>query len=219
MLFLWPGGLDPVHRRCARRGPDVFPVRPGLERENAPLCASGAAWQGVMNRDRVVIGVDSAERTGFAVLADARLVRHGVADIASAADVERTADLLALHRPDLVCVEAPFVRVNAATGLTLARLLGRWLQAFERRDIPTATVLASTWQPIVLVGRMTPRTKGPDRKLAAQAWALETFGLELPEDEADAAGIAAWAARHSGDLLPVCDPKPVRTCPANRGAP
>lgn len=141
----------------------------------------------------VIVGVDSAELSGIVVLSGSQIIRRGTCKAVDWTAVERAADAIAAFRPGLVAVEDCFVRVNNETGLVLARLLGRWLQAFERRGLATVTVLASTWQPVILAGRMTTRTRGPDRKRAAIAWALETFGVELAEDVADAAAIAWWA--------------------------
>jgi len=77
----------------------------------------------------------------------------------------------------------------------LATLLGRWLQEWERRGVPTVTVLASTWQIALLAGLIDRRSDRAARKAAAQRWALATYGAELGQDEADAAGIAAWGLR------------------------
>lgn len=149
-----------------------------------------------------VLGLDSAERTGFALIERAggreRLVRYGVLRIQGAGDVERAVNELALESPDLVAIEAPFVRANAATGLTLATLLGRWLQAWERLGTPTTTVLASGWRPVILAGLCDRRSDRATCKRAARTWAKASFGVELDEDEADATGIAAWALRRRG---------------------
>jgi Holliday junction resolvasome RuvABC endonuclease subunit len=150
----------------------------------------------------IVVGIDSAELTGFGVVASGpggreRLLRHGVFKIRTAADIERAVAELAGDRPDLVAIEAPFIGVNVTTGLTLATLLGRWLQAFESRGIPTTTVTASVWQIGVLAGLITVRSPRAARKAAARMWTAASYGVELGEDEADAAGIAAWALRRA----------------------
>lgn len=145
----------------------------------------------------VVVGIDSAELTGIAILRGRRIVRRGLCRITGGVDIERAADEIADFRPNLVAIEAPFVRVNPQTGLTLAELLGRWRQALERRWIETTTVLASTWQPEVLAGRITSRSGRDARKAAAREWARETFGVELSEDVADAAAIAFWAQQRA----------------------
>jgi len=149
----------------------------------------------------IFVGIDSAERSGVAVLrADRgreRLIHHATLTVRNAGDVERAVGELATHSPVLVAVEAPYIRANAATGLTLAVLLGRWRQELERRAIPTTTVLASTWQQGVLAGLCDRSSDRAQRKRAARLWARSTFGVDLPEDEADAAGIAAWALRRA----------------------
>jgi Holliday junction resolvasome RuvABC endonuclease subunit len=148
----------------------------------------------------IVVGLDSAEQTGFAVVVrtdDGRelLDDHGTVTVHSAADVDATMEALALRRPDVVVVEEPFVHPrNPATGLTLARLLGRWLQAAEARGLTTLTVPASMWQPGILPG-VTQRTRSAARKQAARAFVRERFGLEVGEDEADAIAMAAYVAR------------------------
>jgi Holliday junction resolvasome RuvABC endonuclease subunit len=169
---------------------DTEPARPlAHSKDSGPQNATPHAT----NAPGIAVGVDSAELTGIVAINRARIIYRESCTVSGWNDVERVADTVADLRPVVVAIEAPFVRLNTATGLTLARLIGRWLQAFERRGTSTTAVLASTWQPIVLAGRMTTTTPGPARKLAAIAWALETFGIELPGDEADAAGIAAWA--------------------------
>jgi len=147
-------------------------------------------------------GIDGAERTGFAVVDPAstppRLLLHGAARIRTGADVEKLVAEIASAGPALVGIEAPFVKPaarggNPASALALAVLVGRFRQALDARSLVTRTVLASSWQPLVLgCGRWTSREA---RKAAAVAWARRTFGVELGEDAADAAAIAMWASR------------------------
>ena len=158
-----------------------------------------------MGAHMTVLGIDSAELTGFALVskgpgASERLLRHGTMHIRTAADVEAAVAEFAPHAPDVVAVEAPFVRANAATGLTLAVLLGRWLQEWERRGATAVTVLASTWQIALLTGLIDGRSKRDQRKRAARTWAQAAFGEDLSEDEADAACIASWALRQGRGL-------------------
>jgi Holliday junction resolvasome RuvABC endonuclease subunit len=149
----------------------------------------------------IVVGIDSAELSGFAIVqragVDERLIRHGVAAVRTAADVERVVADLVGTGPDVVAVEEPFIHPrNPATGLALARLLGRWLQVFEGRGLATVTVPASMWQTAVLPG-VTRRTRSAERKAAAQAFARERFGVEVTEDAADAIAMATWVARNA----------------------
>jgi Holliday junction resolvasome RuvABC endonuclease subunit len=149
----------------------------------------------------IVMALDSAQLTGFAIVARSEagsevLVRHGVATVRTAGDVEAlVADLTAVTTPDVVAVEEPFVHPrNPSTGLVLARLLGRWLQALELRGLPTVTIPASMWQMGLLPG-ISSRTPSPARKVAAQAFALDRFGVLAAEDAADAICLAAFVAR------------------------
>jgi Holliday junction resolvasome RuvABC endonuclease subunit len=151
--------------------------------------------------DVKVLALDSAEVTGFAVVACENgtevLLRHGAVTVKTASDVETAAGGLAREGAHLAVVEEPFVHPrNPATGLVLARLLGRWLQAFETKGVPTATIPASMWQTKVLPG-VTWRTRSADRKMAAVTFARATFGVDVSEDVADAIAMATWVVRNS----------------------
>jgi Holliday junction resolvasome RuvABC endonuclease subunit len=153
-----------------------------------------------------VLGIDSAELTGFAVVTRPsggreELARSGVVTIRTAADVEAAVtDLTGRHAPDVVAIEEPFAhpKQGPVAGMALARLLGRWLQAFERRGCTCVTIPACMWQPAILGGRsglIGPRATRPERKAAAQTWVKATFGVELAEDEADAICMASYVLR------------------------
>jgi hypothetical protein len=126
----------------------------------------------------IVLGIDSAELSGFAVVARdpdgrERLEHHGVLTIRSAADVEAAIAALVVHAPDVVAVEEPFVHPrNPATGLTLARLLGRWLQAIEGRGLAAVTI-PSTGES--LSPRSSRATNRPTSSTFTQAGALATI--------------------------------------------
>jgi Holliday junction resolvasome RuvABC endonuclease subunit len=143
-----------------------------------------------------VLAIDSAEVSGWALLDGERLVGHGAVRVRTAAEVDAAASELAAYVPDVVAVEEPFVHPrNPSTGLVLARLLGRWLQAFEGRGFAAVTVPASMWQPAVLPG-ITNRSRSTGRKAAAIALARDLFAVEVGEDAADAIGLAVYVARN-----------------------
>lgn len=150
---------------------------------------------------RVVAGIDSAELSGVAVVvrdagARERLVLSGVRRIRTAADVEAVVAELAAHVPDLVTVEEPFSHPrHPLAGLVLARLVGRWLQAFEVRGLATVTTPASLWQPAILAGLMGRRALRPERKAAAIIWCRATFGVVATEDQADAIAMTTYVLR------------------------
>ena len=65
------------------------------------------------------------------------------------------------------------------------------------RTYATLTVTATVWQLEILSALIDHRSDRATRKLAARQCARATFGVELSEDEADAAGIATWALRRA----------------------
>ena len=71
--------------------------------------------------------------------------------------------------------------------IRLARLCGRFEQAFEPSGADIRVVRAVEWQTAIL-GRFGGKTRA-GLKLAAVAWAKGTFGVSLPSDAADAAGV------------------------------
>jgi hypothetical protein len=149
-----------------------------------------------------VLGIDSAELSGYAIVTrtaagDERLIRHGTMTVRTGADVDRAVADLVGGAPDVVAVEEPFAHPrHPGAGLALARLLGRWLQVLEAGGFATVTVPASMWQAGILPG-VTQRTRSAERKAAAQAFALERFGVAVTEDEADAIALATWVARNA----------------------
>lgn len=157
-----------------------------------------------------VLGLDSAETTGYALVAREggreRLLRYGTLQARTAADVEWAAAHLTTDAVDLVAVEEPFIHPKMpGSGLALARLLGRWLQAFEARGLATTTIPASMWQTRLLPGVFT-RTRSADRKAAAIAFARDVFGVVVTADEADAIALAVYTVRNARVSAPARTP-------------
>jgi hypothetical protein len=99
---------------------------------------------------------------------------------------------------EVVAIEDAYLGENVDTLKTLARLVGRWQQAFEALGLETRLVMADVWQRGILMGLIS-RTSGREaRKKAAAVWARATFGTILGPDEADAAGLATWELRQRG---------------------
>jgi Holliday junction resolvasome RuvABC endonuclease subunit len=149
----------------------------------------------------IVAAIDSAETSGLAVVNrddhGESVFLHDTVRISGAADVEAAVSRLALHRPDLVVVEEPFVSPRfPGAGLSLSRLVGGWCQAAETRGLTVVTIPAALWQPAVLVG-INGRSRSAERKAASRAFVRGLFGLEVGEDAADAIGLAVYAARNA----------------------
>jgi Holliday junction resolvasome RuvABC endonuclease subunit len=137
-----------------------------------------------------ILGIDSASTAGFCLLDGERILEKGAID---ARDPHRIDALAALvcgkARPDLVAIEDNFLGVNVNVVKVLSRIVGRFEQAFAMRGVPTELVLASTWQRALLAGLPG------GTKRACATWVRATYGLTVPEDVADAIGLATFVAR------------------------
>lgn len=152
----------------------------------------------------IVIGIDSASRTGFAAVkrdgAREELLEHGVVDGTDALAIERFAECVTgRHRIDAVAIEDNYLgaegKGNPVTMKALARMVGRWQQAFEVRGVETCLVLPQVWQSAVLKGFMHARSDRATRKKAAKIWARGMFHVSATEDECDAIVLATFEAR------------------------
>lgn len=150
----------------------------------------------------IVAAIDSAEVSGLAVVGrdplagTERLLWVDTVTVAGAGNVNEAVAALALWRPDLFVVEQPFLGKNPTTGLVLAQMFGRWVQAIETAGYAAIGVPAAMWQPRTLP-QFTPRMRSAERKTAAIALVRERFGRQLEENAADAACLALYAARHT----------------------
>jgi Holliday junction resolvasome RuvABC endonuclease subunit len=149
----------------------------------------------------IVAAIDSAELSGLAVVARdgdvEQLLWRAATKIRTAGDVTAVVHSLAGWLPDVVAIEEPFFIPRApAAGVALNRLLGRWLQAFERdARVGVVTIPASMWQPRMLPS-FTPRMRSAERKAAAVRLVRDRFDVEATEDEADAIALALYVARN-----------------------
>lgn len=83
---------------------------------------------------------------------------------------------------------------NVKTLKCLVETAAWWRAALVIRGLEVESVMADRWQRALLTGLIGPRSNREARKRAAQAWCRARFGVELPQDEADAACMAAWLA-------------------------
>jgi Holliday junction resolvasome RuvABC endonuclease subunit len=100
---------------------------------------------------------------------------------------------LVVGEVDIVAIELPYLGKNVNTLRVLARLFGRFEQAFEPTGAEIVEVTAQHWQHRIL-GRFGG-VRRESLKPAAIMWARATFGVQLTEDEADAAGVSACVLR------------------------
>ena len=145
----------------------------------------------------IVVGLDAATKTGFAVLERSHGREHvhaaGVIHV-SPANIERFAAEWA-PLASLVVVEDPFMQKNVVTLKELAGIARVWEHVFAARGVAVRRCTAQSWQSAILAGLMSGRAKREERKRAAVKWARLAYRLELPEDAADGLGLAVWGAR------------------------
>jgi len=142
-----------------------------------------------------VLALDSATTTGWAQLDGERLIGTGTVNAGDLLRLDAFAVFIcARERPDLVVIEDNFVmrgrKANPNTMKVLSRIVGAWLLAFAVRGVQTEIVMPGAWQKGVL-----PNLGAGKTKMAAALWVKATYGLVVPEDIADAIGLATWIAR------------------------
>ena len=162
----------------------------------------------------VVLGLDAAvNRTGWAVVEkhDGREWLVNAGTLGRCTPEMRDEFAGQWRHVSAVAIEEPFLHENVQTLLVLAANMGAWVQAFGRHRLEAETIKADVWQLGILRGLIENRTKREGRKLAAQRWAMATFGLMKPlsEDEADAAGLATWCARKRAFAARAAIPPPL----------
>lgn len=94
--------------------------------------------------------------------------------------------------PHIVAIELPWMGKNPHTLEVLARICGRFEQAFGPSGANVRVIRANQWQPKMLG---SCRLKREMLKRLSVAWCKAQFGLDLPEDAADAAVMAAYALK------------------------
>lgn len=163
---------------------------------------TGAVTESHAGAPLIVVGIDSATSTGWAVIHRDERGREtrlgsGVTSAESAGGIAAFVQTMTTTWPtiDLVAVEDAYLDKNPKTLKVLCRIQGRWLQEFERAGIRCTLVDASTWQIGMLRGLIQRASPRKDRKKAAILWARRLLGAAVTSDEADALCLATWAAR------------------------
>jgi Holliday junction resolvasome RuvABC endonuclease subunit len=159
----------------------------------------------------IVLGLDSATRTGFGLIEHKAgretIVDSGVIDLSgrSGKRAEVIEDfarqiLARVGTIDVVGIEDNYLdtnedKANVVTLKALARMVGRWEQAWEAIGVDTVLVNPQKWAAGILTGLIGPRANRQARKKASGLWVKATFGLTPQEDEGDGIAIATFLAR------------------------
>jgi len=148
-------------------------------------------------------GVDVAKKCGWSLLAvplrgRIELVDCGVSNIGvgstwrAVQDIVGHLQLPGSSGPLIVGLEEPYLDKSPQTLKVLAGYVGRFEQELGRSSISTTLVTAQAWQTAVLGTFGGVRREA--RKKACRLWAKATFGRDIPEDAADATGLAYYLA-------------------------
>ena len=152
-----------------------------------------------------VLSLDqSTMKTGYAVFNDNLLITHGVIDLHkehSSWEREqlmriKIKDLIKQHRPKVVVLEGVSSKSNPQTVIMLGRLQGYILSAAWDQNADTKIYLPTKWRKINGI-KQGPRTR---QELKEQSIRLveDSYGVTLPEDEAEAIAIGIAYLKDSG---------------------
>jgi len=159
----------------------------------------------------IALGIDSATRAGWGLVEKVpgreQLLDHGFLDLSgrSGKRAEVIEDfarriLARVDAIDLVGIEDNYLdtnedKANVVTLKALARLAGRFEQAFEALGVETVLVNPQRWAVGILSGLISPRSTREARKAASTLWVRSTFKLVVGHDTADGVAIATYVAR------------------------
>lgn len=151
----------------------------------------------------IALGIDCATKAGWSLVENAgkgeELLDHGVLNLdGKKLPAWNQVSFLALRcrkpglEPNVVAIELPWLGKNVATTIVLARLCGRFEQAFDP-SAKVELVRASEWQASIL-GRFGGKSRETLKK-ASKDLVKRIFKEDVTEDEADATWIAVSALR------------------------
>ena len=140
----------------------------------------------------------SSKKTGIAILDDGKFISSHLIDLSDEKnDVSlrikhmffAIIDYINEYSPDILVVEAVQHQANLRTTIMLSQLQGAIIGYSYLKSIPISSPLPSEWREI-LGFTQGPKIKRSELKEQAIDFCKNTFGLTLPEDEAEATCIA-----------------------------
>jgi len=190
-----------MRRRLVQLGFEGFSPsgdRPVIDRLAPRRSRTKAPSPAPLPWDAVVLGIDTARRSGWAIAVQGKRVDSGELDTLDAGEVQRVVawavSLGALGRlPVVLVLEAPWggsVSVVAALGAARERWMAAW-RACGQSPRRVVRVQASTWRCGVL-GRVTAGMEREAVRALEQSVANRLAGKALGPDEAPACLIAYW---------------------------
>lgn len=150
-----------------------------------------------------IVAFDQATKvTGYAVLEDGVLSRHGVLTVNGSDDimsriyrmVDQITDLITEEKPDVLYFEGVEGVQNERTMIYLANLQGMCLGCSRMLGYTGKTIDVATWRHTMQF-QMGRGVKREDLKAQAVKTVADTYGVECGDDEAEAICIAVAVYR------------------------
>ena len=148
----------------------------------------------------------STMKTGYAVFDGADLVAHGVIDLHKEKSAWEREQLMRIkikeaiknYKPNVVVLEGVSSKSNPQTVIMLGRLQGHILSAAWDHGSDVKIYLPTEWRKLDGI-KQGPRTRS-ELKQQSIALVLDAYGVELPEDEAEAIAIGIAYLKDSGAI-------------------
>lgn len=149
-----------------------------------------------------VVSIDQSTRcSGYAVFNDDKYVESGVIDMNNSKletdkrSFEMAKELwkvIKKYKPEILFIEDVQQQSNAKTMIVLARLAGMIIGYAEAHDVEVHVIPSSQWRSM-LGFKLGAGIKRHELKKQSIDYVKETYGIDAPEDQAEAIALGAGA--------------------------
>lgn len=155
---------------------------------------------------KILCADQSTRSSGWAYFENGKYIESGVVDLSkSKLDTDKRSfemakelwKIIRKYEPEHLVLEEVSQQSNVKTVITLARLQGLILGYAEAHGVQVHILLPSQWRK-ALEYTQGPKVKRAELKQQSIDFVKEYFGLDLPEDEAEAVSIGEAAHRIYG---------------------
>lgn len=149
-----------------------------------------------------IVSMDQSTRcSGYAVFENNRYIESGVIDMnKSKLETDKRSfemakelwKIIRKYKPEVLFLEDVQQQSSAKTMIVLARLAGMILGYAEAHDVEVHVIPSSQWRSM-LGFKLGAGVKRQELKQQSIDYVKETYGIEVPEDEAEAIALGAGA--------------------------
>lgn len=151
-----------------------------------------------------IVSLDQSTRcSGYAVFDDEKYIESGVIDMSKSKletdkrSFEMAKELwkvIKKHKPEILFVEDVQQQSNAKTMIVLARLAGMIIGYAEAHNVEVYVIPSSQWRSM-LGFKLGAGIKRHELKQQSIDYVKETYGIDVPEDEAEAIALGSGARK------------------------